>query len=472
MAWKDSYVSYTMNKWYGWQSENEFMSSWTDFAYSQNINIYESPKYIELSKAFTQVTFAPTWYVTKILNLPNNIQSNAYFTTVWEIYIDSWAWPALVATISKADKYILNAVCFTTFVLVFTSTEIHKITFTGNDFKTFASLTESILAFTGDYQWFSTNESKDLCIYNFKDTLLYFSAWNKLFSVGNTLAAVSVSETLRKWSKIVWLSFLNSNLKIYVNYMNVSWSLYFWNETSSDSINYKNRVFKSVTTDWQLDYVVCSDWLYIYNGYTWEKLFNYNLIDFGKVWSAYYVPQNLMAIDPYFRYISYNKNIFKFWKKFTNLPNWFSISSVETNNITAISDQIIISWSLYYCDDAKKMRYQSATAYKTTGYLEWVVFFGETMEKIKKVDRIFNAFDIPTWCSIDVYFSIEWWSYPASPNFTISASTILKWKELFANELNWLTYHWIKPKFVLNWNWTVSPKLYEFFMLSEYIKNI
>ena len=30
--------------------------------------------------------------------------------------------------------------------------------------------------FTGDYQGFSANESKDLCIYNFKDTILYFSA--------------------------------------------------------------------------------------------------------------------------------------------------------------------------------------------------------------------------------------------------------------------------------------------------------
>jgi hypothetical protein len=465
------YIPYIINQWYWWQSESEFMSSWSDFSYSQNINIYESPKYIELSKAFSQVTLAPTWYVTKILRLPNNIQSNAYFTSVWEIFIDAGSWPVLAHTLADADKYILNAVCFTTFLLVFTATDIHKITFTGNDFKTFGSCTEAILSFTSSYQWFWTNESKDLCIYNFKDTILYFSAGNILYSVWNTLAAVSTSETLRKWAKIVWLSFLNSNLKIYVNYLNVASSLYFWNETASDSINYNNRVFKSVVSDWQLDYVVCSDWLYIYNGYSGDKLFNYNFNDFWKSWSWYYVPQNLMGIDPYFWYIAYNKNIFKFWKKFTNLQSAFSISSVEANNITAISDEIPIAWTVYYSSDDKKTFYQWST-YKTTGYVEWIVFYWDAMEKLKKIDRIFNAFDIPTWCSIEVYFDKEWAGYPATPNYTITASTTLKYKELFANELSNLTNHRIKPKFVLNGTGAVSPKFYEFAMFSEYIKNI
>jgi len=610
------YIPYIINKWYWWRSENEFMSSWSDFSYSENINIYESPKYIELSKAFdaigvetlttdsteviasslissnkfywvrftskktqtltkvtkistctatrayiydetlttlldswlfswtdtvafteqliawikycvvlsdagwvynviekswvtypddeTNITYtdwaslevwqAPvfsttkswniesieteatslvvtSWYTTKILRLPNDIQSNAYFTSVGEIYIDAGSWPVLVHTLVDADKYILNAVCFTTFLLFFTATDIHKITFTWNDFKTFASCNEAILSFTSSYPGFSTNESKDLCIYNFKDTLLYFSAGNILYSVWNTLSAVSTSETLRKWSKIVWLSFLNSNLKIYVNYLNVKSSLYFRSETASDSINYNNRVFKSVVTDWQLDYAVCSDGLYIYNGYSWEKVFNYNFNDFWKSWSGYYVPQNLMGIDPYFWYIAYNKNIFKFWRKFTNLPQAFSLSSVEANNITAFSDEIPITWTLYYSSDDKKTFYQWST-YKTTWYFEWIVFYWESMEKIKKIDRIFNAFDIPTWCSIDVYFSKEWWAYPVTPNYTMTASSTVKYKELFANELAALTNHWFKPKFVLNGNWTTTPKFYEFAMFSEYVKNI
>jgi len=470
---KDNLAQYAMNKWFWWQSEDEFLSSGSDFAYSQNINIYESPKYIELSKAFTQVTLgtAATWYITKILRLPNNIQSSAYFTSTWQIYIDAGLGPVLAHTLVDADKFILNAICFTSYLLVFTATDIHRITFTGNDFKTYASISEALLSFTGDYTGFGTNESKDLCVYNFKDSILYFSAGNKLFSVGNTLAAVSTSETFRKWSKVVGITFLNSNLKIYINYLNVSSSLYFWNETSSDSINYRNRVFKAATTDGQLDYVVCSDGLYIYNGYTWEKLFNYNFNDFGKSGANYFVPQNLMSIDPYYRYIAYNKNVFKFGKKFTNLPNGFSVSSVEADNITAISDEMTVIGDLYYADDTLKVWKQSTTAYKTEWYIEGIVFYWDIMEKIKKIKKVFNAFDIPTWCSIEVYFSVEWEAYPVTPKYTLAAWTGKRRKEQFENELQNLTNHRIQPKIVLKGNWTVSPKLYEWFMLSEYIIN-
>jgi hypothetical protein len=464
-------LAYSVSRFDWWQSENEFLSAGNDFSYSENLNIYESPKYIELSKAFVEIAwFAPTWYITKILRLPNNIQSSAYFSSVWEIYIDSWSWPALVHTLVDADNFILNAICFTSFLLVFTATDIHKIAFTGNDFKTFAACTEAILSYTGDYTWFSTNESKDLPIYNYKDTLLYFWAGNKLYSIGNTLSAVSTSDTFRKGTKMVWFTFLNSSLKIYINYLNVSSELKFWTETQSDGMEYSNRVFKAVESDWQVDYVICTDWLRMYNGVNWTKLFNYNLIDFWKSWSLYYVPQNLICLDPYFVYIAYNKNIFKFWKKFTNIWYWFSISSIEANNITAISDKLTIAWTLYYTGDNKKWYYQWTT-YKTTGFFEWIIYFGDSMEKQKKVDRIFNAFDIPTWCSLDFYFSVNWAAYWATPKFSIPTTTE-KYRELFANELSNLTYHRIKVKCVLNWSWTATPKVYEFTMLSWYVKNI
>lgn len=467
----EKYIPYSISRFDWWQSENEFLSAGNDFSASSDINIYESPKYIELSKAFVAVAwFAPTGYITKILRLPNNIQSNARFSTVWEIFIDSWSWPALVHTLADADKYIINAICFTSFLLVFTATDIHKIEFTWNDFKTFASCTEAILSYTWDYTGFSTNESKDLPIYNFKDTLLYFGAGNKLFSVWNTLSAVSTSDTFRKGTKIIWFSFLNSNLKIFINYLNVWSELKYRTETQSDWMEYDDKVFKAVISTWQLDYVVCNDGLRLFNGVNGTKLFDYDFTDFWHTGSLYMIPQNLIAMNPRFVYIAYNKLIIKFWKKFTNLSYWFSISSTEANNITSLNGKLTLAGTLYYASDDKKWYYQWTT-YKTSWYLEWIQFFGETMEKIKKVDRVFNAFETPTNTSIDVYFSVDWWAYPDDPKFTIAASS-QKRKELFANELQNLTYHWIKVKLVLKWNWTVTPKLYEFTMFSEYIKNI
>jgi len=467
----DKPLIYWLNRFDWWQSENEFLSAWNDFAYSQNLNIYESPKYVELSKAFVAIAwFAPTGYITKILRLPNDIQSSAYFSTVWEIYIDSWSWPALVYTLTDADKFIVNAICFTSFLLVFTKTDIHKVVFTGSDFKTYASCTEALLSFTWDWQWFSTNESYDLPVYNLDDALLYFWAWRHLYSLEPTLVWVVTEKPAQKWCKIVWLSWLNSTLKVYINYLNVNSQLIFYAKTQSDIMHYKNRVFKAVTTDWQLDYVVCSDWLWLYNWVNWTKLFNYNFSDFGKTWSIYVPPQNIISIDPYFIYIAYNKNIIKRWKKYTNLSYWFSISSVEANNITAISDELTMSWTLYYASDDKKWYYQGTT-YKTTWYMELVIYYWETMEKLKKIDRIFNAIEVLTWCSIDVYFSINWAAYWWTANFSIAPQTE-KFKELFDNELWWLDYHWIKAKIVINWNWTISPKLYEFTTISQYEKNI
>lgn len=469
---KDWLIPYTIDRAYGWQAENEFLGTWSNYAYAQNIDIYTNPKALMLSKSFSEVTFgtAPTAKINKILRLPNDIQSNAYFSNDGKIYIDSGSWPALVHTLAATDKVILNAITFTDYVLVFTKTKIHRITFTGNDFKTFASITEDLLTFAPDYTWFSTNEQYDMPVYNFKDTLLYRWAGNKLFSAGNTLSAASTSETFRRWSKIVWLTFQNSFMKIYVNYMNVSSSLYYWRETNSESTDYNNKVFKAASSDGTNDYVVCSDGIYIFNGYNFVKLHDINFFDFWKSWSTYNVPQNLIGIDPYFLYVAYNKNIYKFGKKYNDLNYAFSLSNVETNNITALSQDATVTGNMFYADDVFKA-YGLWSWYKTEWYLEGIVFYGESMEKEKLIDRIFNSFDIPANCSIEVFLSIDWGSYPAQPNYTIPTWTTKNWKELFANELGNISYRWIKPKIVLKSNWSWTPKLYEFTKLSKYVNN-
>ena len=58
----------------------------------------------------TATTFSGN--VMKILRLPNDIQSNAYFTDDGKIYIDSGSGAALVHTLVAANKKILNAVTF------------------------------------------------------------------------------------------------------------------------------------------------------------------------------------------------------------------------------------------------------------------------------------------------------------------------------------------------------------------------
>lgn len=471
MARRDDWlIPYTIDRAYGWQAENEFLWTWTNFASSENIDIYTNPKAIMLSHSFDEVTFgtAPTAKINKILRLPNDIQSNAYFSSDGKIYIDSWSGPALVHTLAAADKEILNAITFGNYLLVFTQDKIHRISFTGNDFKTYASISENHLSFTPDYEGFGSNYQKDMPVYNFKDTLLYWGAGNKLFSSGNTLSAASTSETFRRWSKIVWLTFQNSSLKIYVNYMDVSSSLYYWRETNSENTDYNNKVFKAVCSDWSQDYVVCSDGMYIFNGYGYVKVHDLDFEDFGKSWSTYNVPQNLVWLDPRFWYVAYNKNIYKFGKRYQDLGYAFSLAHVEDHNITALSQEALSTGNLFYADDQSDA-YVLWSWYKTEWYLEGIVFFGASMEKQKIIDRAFNAYNIPENCSMEVFISIDWEAYPWTANYTISA---WNWrKEVFANELYNLAYRWVKVKLVLKSDWSWTPETYEFTMLSKYVNN-
>ena len=472
MAREKPQAIYSIDRAYWGQAEEKFLWTGDNYAYSQNVNIYESSKSFELSKDFTQVIFwtDPTNNINKILRLPNDIQSNAYFSADWKVYIDSWSWPALVYTMTWLDKNILNAITFTDLLVFFTATKVHKIEFTWDDFKTFASCTEDVLTFAAWYQWFSANESYNLPVYNYKDTLLYRGAGKYLYSSWNTLSAASTSETFRTWAKIVWLTFLNSNMKVYINYMNVASNLYFWREDVSDSTEYKNIVFKAVVSDGTTDYVVCSDGLYLFNWYAKTKLHNYNFSDFGKSWSNYYIPQNLLWLDPYFFYVSYNKTIFKFGRKFSDLRYAFSISSIETNNITSLVENTPIGWYIYYADDSDDVYVESSSTYKTEWYLEWIVFYGDSMEKKKKIDHVFEAFEIPTNTSIELYFSIDGAAYPWTANVVLPAQTT-KWQLIAANELENYSYQRVQVKIVLKSNWSATPKQYEFTSVSEYLEN-
>lgn len=176
-----------------WQSENEYLSNGIDFSYAENIDIYSIPRWFQLSKDFSTIAWLTlTWYVTKILRLPNSLGTNIYFTSAGEVVLDNGTTVELKHTLSDSDKYIMNAICYTGFVLFFTRTKIHKIAFTGSDYITRSSVTENILSYTGDYVWFSSKADNDLPMYNYKDKMLYFGAGNKLFSIKISASAVLV----------------------------------------------------------------------------------------------------------------------------------------------------------------------------------------------------------------------------------------------------------------------------------------
>jgi hypothetical protein len=319
---------------------------------------------------------------------------------------------------------------------------------------------------------FTSAYSYDLPVYNYSDSILYRGAWNKLFSTPNSFASVSTPLTLPVGDKIVGLSFLNSNLKIYVNHYNTNSKLFFWNETSSDHILYNNKVFKAVTTDGQLDYVVCSDGLYIFSGYQGVKVFDNDFSTFWVSWAVNCIPQNLIALDTYTWYIAHEHKLYRFGKKYTSLKNGIIVDKLFTNHITAMWEFIVYAWTAFVATDDKKVYSKSSTLYNTTWYLETTVFYWDTMEKRKRVNRIFNAFTVNAGETLQFFFSIDGANYPWSPQFTITDST-RKRQEFFEAQLTWLTNHWVKVKIVFNWITTfiTSPTLYEFDMFEDLIEN-
>lgn len=473
---KDKFIPFISDKRYGGMSENEFLYNGINFAYGENVDIFTNPKGVTLAKDFTDITMNASETISgnvmKVLMLPNDIQSNAYFTDTGKIYIDSWSGAALVHTMALADKKILNAITFSTFVVVFTSWALHKITFTGDDFKTFASIAESALTFTAEFQGFTAADSLDFPVYNYSDSILYRGGGKYLFSTPNTFISVSTSLTLPTGDKIVGLSFLNNNLKIYVNHLNTNSKLFFWNDVSSDHIIYNNRVFKAVTTDGQLDYAVCTDGMYIFSWYQWVKVYDADFSEFGLSWAVNCVPQNLIGIDPYFFYVGYEHKLYKFGKRYTSLKNGVIIDKLFADHITAMSPLVVYKGTTFVATDDVEVLKKSDTHYCTTGYLETTQFYGETMEKIKRVNRIFLAYSLITGESFDIYFSVNGWAYSGTADLTIDNGA-LKWKEFFKAQLTGLTNHWIKVKIVFKGvtPWTTTPTLYEYDMFEEYIEN-
>jgi hypothetical protein len=115
----------------------------------------------------------------------------------------------------------------------------------------------------------------------------------------------------------------------------------FWNETSSDKILYKNKVFKAVTTDGQLDYVVCSDGLYIFSGYQGVKVYDNDFSTFGTSGAVNCVPSNLIGLDTYTWYVAHEHKLYRFGKKYTSLKNGIIVDKIFTDHITAMLEDIV-----------------------------------------------------------------------------------------------------------------------------------
>jgi len=90
---KDKFIPFINDKRYGGMSENEFLYNGINFAYGENVDIFTNPKGVTLAKDFTDITMNASETISgnvmKVLMLPNDIQSNAYFTDTGKIYIDS-----------------------------------------------------------------------------------------------------------------------------------------------------------------------------------------------------------------------------------------------------------------------------------------------------------------------------------------------------------------------------------------------
>jgi hypothetical protein len=129
---------------------------------------------------------------------------------------------------------------------------------------------------------------------------------------------------------------------------------------------YKNRVFKAVTTDGQLDYVVCADGLYVHSGYQYVKVYDKDFSTFGKVGTNYFIPCNLTGIDAHYRYICDNYSLWKYGKKFTSIKNSaVCLDKLFTNRLTAITESMEVE-KVYAATDNKKAILRSTTRYNTT----------------------------------------------------------------------------------------------------------
>lgn len=470
-------------------SQDPFLGADNQYEHSYNISYRGNIKGIVLWPS-TSLRYTATSNVIKLYRDSNNIVRG--FADNGDIYKDN----ALVATNVPAWGFTTAfwVIEFRPWFLALVyNTQVFELNTASN-------------AVTLQFTFTATNNRKRPVIVS--DDRLYFWAGNILYYTSSSwgwLLAPLVQYTATWNESIYYLSQYLDQLKMYTfNTTGVQWDTiqYMLHKGVPNVYQYK-QIFPQLSVDRG-----CSDWGndYFFNEWALIEPRRVGVFSWPSMQYLYYENNNDdrlnfswwgMEMKAWLVYIPWssrtvtgwvNKSwIFVFGKMLPQYPSSMNLLYHDPSDDTDILDiefwwssvqWVILSrggWKVYRAYN-EWFRKNWQTGFSTLWEIVSKKFYGDTMIYRKKIDNFWIACQIPTWCSIDVYYSMNEWSFQLVQTIT-PTSLVGRRQRVFTNQMQALTptfdeeFEICQYKLVLNGTGTETPIVYEFNTFYSLIKN-
>lgn len=454
-------------------SQDPFLWSSNQYEHSYNISYRNNIKWISLW---------PTpilWYTASapIIRLYRDSSNQVrWFANNWDIYKDNvliWNndpdWASLIyfnVVEFRPDK--LFVIYFQSVYEIDTSTNTIVFAFT---FPPAQNIYERrAVAVAGDV------------IYRWVGNILYYTN-SSIFWLPQVQYTASSNE------EIYYISQYLDQLRVYTFLWTNDWDTiqYMLHKWVTNQYQYR-QIFPQVRlvyacTDWPNDYFVNISnldvtklWVFSWPNYQrlyketnqdWRLSFNSGMR--SKEWLVY-IGWSSKGITDW----TYRKWIFISWKYLPQYPNSINVLYADTDQDDVIDlefweDGIVFSKAnkVYTGNNEGVLSRPTWSArYSTQWELTSRKFYGESMAYRKKIDEFWLAWDIPSWCSVDVYYSVD----DGNRQFaqTIDSTTIESRRQrVFTSQISKVNpnfnekFHSCQYKLVLKWNWFTTPIVYE-----------
>jgi len=470
-------MKYIKSNWYEWMSEDNVLWWPNRYLYSENIDVLSNSNYIQLYNKPTKAiyTLKNVNNQLSIINRITNASTVLAFCDDWQVYSED-EWDTAVYDNSSLGN--LEYPVFTLWDYVY---------FVNNTWPTSAfKLNRLTIANAFSATWTPTLAYKDLATDNYFEYSGVVISWPRAYIwLGNKISVFNswnntVSEYSLSQEEIAWITYMSWYFRVYTE----NWNLYLWDWDSkliTEQINLWLNI-ERVKQVSNIDYVMTWElWeesgLYIVNWYTLTPLFrekNSSQISKWKfkfekwaqtsIWNHF---DNILLINEVW---NWNTVIDIYGNGIQGLPKWYTnlMSLCSTwKKIDTLKSVIVFWWYAYiwfsdidWQNGVDKIYLRNTWTKQTSWEIVTNINDMQTWIDKKSLQQLFfRVWDITATQYIEVYTSIDWWTY------TLKHTVNTQPKDNIVRlPLVW-DFRDISIKFKFYTNSSTSPKIYNWYVL-------
>lgn len=409
---------YTVNKFYGWISNNKYIGIPWWVANARNVDI-SSPRWAILSRSnslsttWTEIFTAAQWKPVAMI-YGNSATSQLYAAETW--YLSEYDWTIYNITAKITDVRNMWEIVYETnsywFILWENKILQWQLNKWATDLWVWASavnVVDSWVSLPNDL-WGWTSSFQENCPYIIRNWILYVVAgktyWQNIFTIDvstTTWSALTIELNLDRWYNVTYMSQIWDQIIIYANNWK-HWRQYFWDWTSSTAWRvidwYDKPILWWVTLN-NIDYlVVWTDkkrWFYFANWYQPQKIFETDVNVANEEAENFFFKlfwNNVMETIWDTIILPWVNSIYKYGNETAWLPKWITRDYVP--------------WDIYL------MSYEDSISNRL------IVFYKDSDWDYRRIRQLIQSPDDSTWI------------YPLETNWiieTLSFDNWLYWQE-------------------------------------------